>query len=93
MNDQHRQRILHDWLQLHRSLILKVVRAFAFDAHDREDLFQEIAVQLWDSVPRYKQESAVTTWIYRVALYSGIAWSKRERRHSDRSQELEQAPV
>ena len=56
---------------------------------DREDLFQEIATQVWNSVPKYRGDSAVTTWIYRVALYSAMAWSRKERRHRDNHRTLD----
>jgi RNA polymerase sigma factor (sigma-70 family) len=58
--------------------------AYAFTSHDRDDLFQEIATHLWESIPRFRGESAVTTWLYRVALNSALNWSRKERKHRDR---------
>ena len=83
MNTGEQQRVFGEWLDQHSGLFFKVVRAYAFNPHDQEDLFQEIATQVWNSVPKFRGDSAVTTWIYRVALYSAIAWSKKERRHRD----------
>ncbi len=75
------KRVIEAWLTQHRGLLFKVVRAYAFNPHDQDDLFQEITTQVWNSVPNYRGNSAVTTWIYRVALYSAMAWSGKERRH------------
>jgi RNA polymerase sigma-70 factor (ECF subfamily) len=72
--------IFNTWLGGYRGLIFKVVHAFAFTAMDRDDLFQEVAVQLWRSVASFRQESSVTTWIYRIALNTAIKWQKKERR-------------
>ena len=80
MEVNEQQRIFDEWLEQHRGLFFKVVRAYAFDPHDQEDLFQEVATQVWNSVPKFRSESKVTTWIYRVALYTAMAWSKKERR-------------
>jgi len=44
------------------------VRAFAFTPQDQEDLFQEIATQVWRSIPGFRGDAALTTWIYRAAL-------------------------
>ena len=88
--DTHEQRqILDDWLERHQGLLFKVIRAYAFTPPDREDLFQEIASQVWNSIPRYRSESAVTTWLYRVALFTALRWSKKERRHRDDVQSLD----
>jgi len=58
------------------------VRAYAFTVMDGDDLFQEITLQVWKSIPRFRQESAVTTWLYRIALNTAIKWNKKERKHS-----------
>ena len=89
MEVSEQSRIFDEWLSRHKGLLFKVVHAYAFASHDREDLFQEIATQVWNSIPRFRAESAVTTWLYRVALNSALAWSRKERRHRDRTQTLE----
>lgn len=81
MKHAEQRHIFDHWLSLHQGILFKVVRAYAFTPHDQEDLFQEIAFQLWESVPRFREESAVTTWIYRVALYAALSWTRKEVRH------------
>jgi RNA polymerase sigma-70 factor, ECF subfamily len=93
MERPHRQAIFDDWLRAHAGLLLRIVRAYAFTPQDREDLLQEAALQLWNSIPRFRGESKVTTWIYRVALRSAMAWSQRERTHRDAKQPLAEADL
>ena len=88
MMPNEQQDLFDEWLASHRGLLFKVVRAYAFNPHDQEDLFQEIATQLWHSVPKYGGDSKVSTWIYRVALYSAIAWLRKEKRHRDKHQAM-----
>lgn len=83
LKPDEQRRIFEEWLARHRGLLFKVVRVYAFNPHDQDDLFQEIATQVWNSVPNYRGDSAVTTWIYRVALYAAMAWSRKERRHRE----------
>lgn len=83
------QRIFDEWLASHRGLVFKVVRAYVFTLPDQEDLFQEVATQVWRSIPNFRGDSAVTTWIYRVALNTAIAWTQKERRHRDGKQGLD----
>lgn len=83
MTTVEQKRIFDEWLHNHPGLFFKVVRAYAFSDTDRDDLFQEIAFRVWDSIPTFRGESAATTWIYRVALYAAIAWSQSERKHRD----------
>ena len=74
-----------------KGLFFKVVRAYAFTPQDQEDLFQEIATQVWRSIPGFRGEAAVTTWIYRVALNAAITWTHKERKHRAGKQDLDGA--
>jgi RNA polymerase sigma-70 factor, ECF subfamily len=72
--------ILEEWLKLHKGLIFKIVRAYAVAEHD--DLFQEIIIQVWRSIPAFRQEASVTTWLYRIALNTAIKWTKKEKKYA-----------
>lgn len=90
MKPSEQRRIFDEWLSRHKGLLFKVVRAYAFSSHDQDDLFQEIAIQIWYSLPNYRQDAAVTTWIYRVALYSAIAWTRKQKKHHHKKQSFDQ---
>jgi len=89
MQEHEQERTFDDWLSRHKGLLFKVVHAYAFTPHDREDLFQEIITQVWNSIPRFRGDAAVTTWLYRVALNCALAWSRKERKHRDRMESIE----
>ena len=81
MTEKEQQHIFENWLDQHKALVFKVVRAYAFAATDQDDLFQEITIQVWHSIPTFRQESSVTTWIYRISLNTAIKWVRKERKH------------
>jgi len=75
------QKVFKDWLQEHAGLVFKVARAFAPAEADRQDLIQEILLQLWCSLPRFEGKAKASTWIYRVALNTALAWRRKETKH------------
>ena len=79
MQKDEQQRVFDGWLRKHQGLFFKIVRAYAVTPQDQEDLFQEIATQVWRSIPGFRGDAAVTTWIYRVALNAAITWTQKER--------------
>jgi len=79
MQEQEQKQIFDNWLSQHKGILFKIVRAYAFNAHDQDDLFQEIALQLWRSIPEFRGEAKASTWIYRVALYTASAWTRHPR--------------
>jgi RNA polymerase sigma-70 factor (ECF subfamily) len=72
---------LTDLLRRHAGLIRKVAHAYCRDPAERDDVVQEIAVQLWRYRDRYDSRFAQTTWIYRVALNVAISHFRRTERH------------
>ncbi len=50
-------------------------------APDRQDLFQEIVIQLWRSYPSFRGEAKFSTWLYRIALNTAISDLRKQRRH------------
>jgi RNA polymerase sigma-70 factor (ECF subfamily) len=81
MHESEQDRIFGEWLASHKAILFKVVHAYAFEHADRQDLFQEITIQVWRSVSAFRGESSVPTWMYRVALNTAIAWTRKEGRH------------
>jgi RNA polymerase sigma-70 factor (ECF subfamily) len=44
------------------------------------DLFQDVLLQVWSSIPSFRGEAKETTWIYRVAFNTALAWRRGEQR-------------
>ena len=53
-------------------LLFKVCHTYAYNQADREDLFQEIVIQVWKAFPSFNGESKFSTWLYRVAINTAI---------------------
>ena len=79
MSESDPIRVFDDWIERHRTFLLKVARAYA-DGADLDDLFQEIAIEVWKSIPLFRGESSERTWLYRIAIRTGISWVKRRQR-------------
>ncbi|ALW87086.1 hypothetical protein AUC43_19605 [Hymenobacter sedentarius] len=62
-------------LQEYQPLVRRVARLYCQDADDRQDLFQEIVLQLWRAWPRYVPHpgTKLSTWLYRIALNVAIS--------------------
>ncbi|MBT1705908.1 RNA polymerase sigma factor [Chryseosolibacter indicus] len=65
----------------HQGLVHKVCFMYEQDPDARNDLFQEIVLQLWKSFPTFRGEAKITTWMYRIALNTAISGYRRQTRH------------
>jgi RNA polymerase sigma-70 factor (ECF subfamily) len=89
-----REQQFQKWIESYKAILIRIVRSFAVQTSDQDDLFQEILLQLWMSLPKFKAQSQESTWIYRVAFNTALAW-KRSGKRKNRNIRLllpEQAP-
>lgn len=63
----------------HEPLLHKVCRMYATATVDRQDLFQDIIVQLWQAYPKFKGEAKFSTWLYRVAINTAISGRRKKK--------------
>ncbi len=64
--------VFSDLIRKYQGIIHKITYLYADNNSDREDLFQEICLQLWKSYSNFREESQFSTWLYRVALNTAI---------------------
>jgi RNA polymerase sigma-70 factor (ECF subfamily) len=81
-----------DWLREHRRILLKVAASFGREREEQADLFQEMAIALWRSLPAFKGQSKASTWIYRVCLNTALAWRRTETKPRERHAPLDLIP-
>lgn len=73
-----------DLVDCHRGILFKVAGAYCRNPSDREDVMQEIVLQLWRASGRFDGRSSFATWMYRVAVNVAIAFSRSDvRRRRD----------
>lgn len=66
----------------------RLAAAYFHREADRADLFQEIALALWQAIPRFRRESSERTWLYRIAHNVAISSSARTHRRARREEFL-----
>ncbi|MFP5042408.1 RNA polymerase sigma factor [Parasediminibacterium sp. JCM 36343] len=67
-------------LNKHQHILYKVCSMYMDERAEREDLFQEIALQAWKSFSSFKGQSQFSTWLYRVALNTAISFFKKGKK-------------
>ena len=82
MTDNRQTDQFLDILEKNIGIIIKIARAYSKTAHDKEDLINDITLELWKSFGRFKGDSKISTWIYRIALNTSMNYKRK--RENDR---------
>ncbi len=74
------QKAFTDLIRENEGLIHKVAKLYTYSREDEQDLCQEIIYQVWKSFSSFRNDSKVSTWIYRIALNTSITYQVKQKK-------------
>lgn len=92
MTDPAREQRFLTLLNANLGALGRLANSYAGSTGERDDLLQEIALALWQALPRFRGESSERTFLFRIAHNHCINHIVR-RRPTDSLQQLELDPV
>ena len=67
-------------LREYKRIIYKVSSFYANENNSLDDLYQDVVLNLWTAFPNFRQESQLSTWIYRIALNTCVSFYRKNSR-------------
>lgn len=77
MNKQEQQQFFQEIIERHKGILFKVARVYCRNENDRQDLIQEMMIQIWQSVLKYNDQFKISTWLYRISLNVAISFYRK----------------
>lgn len=63
----------------YKSTIYSVCYMFADDKMQADDLFQEVLINLWTGFAKFRGESSMRSWVYRVSMNTCISYRRKKK--------------
>jgi RNA polymerase sigma-70 factor (ECF subfamily) len=73
-------------IEENKGILFKISKIYQDDPDDRNDLLQEMTLQLWLAFGSFRGDSKFSSWMYRVALNTAIVFFKKQKRRPDSEQ-------
>ena len=64
-------------------LIAKICYYFSADPEEFKDLRQEVLLNIWKGWEKFRNDSKLSTWIYRVSFNTCVSYQRKERKAKD----------
>jgi RNA polymerase sigma-70 factor (ECF subfamily) len=74
------ERFFSDLVAEHQDMVVNTCYRFVFNREDAEDLAQEVFVEVYRSLEKFREESKLSTWIYRIAVSKSLDHLRRQKR-------------
>jgi len=55
--------------------IQRICQYYNSNAEDQKDMYQEVLVNIWRSLDNFRGDSAISTWVYRVAVNTSLNYT------------------
>lgn len=78
MNRKKSEQVFHELSDRNCGRWNGIARCYAAP-EERDDLLQEMHLQIWRSLPSFKQQAQIDTWAYRVALNTALGWDRKRK--------------
>jgi RNA polymerase sigma-70 factor (ECF subfamily) len=79
----------HQLLQANGAALIRLAASYTNSSSDRDDLFQDIALAIWQALPRFRGESSERTFIFRIAHNRAITYISKRRPLATPAEEVE----
>lgn len=73
--DGHKEKQFKEIIDENGGRISKICRYYCSNDEDRKDMYQEVLVNIWKSLDKFRGDAAISTWIYRIAVNTSISYS------------------
>lgn len=73
------EREFHGIVSRYDDMIMKICFGYARTKAELDDLHQDALINIWLSLPRFRGDSSVKTWVYRVTLNTCVSTVRRRR--------------
>lgn len=81
-------------VRAHQDEVYTLARRLVGDPHLAADVAQETLIRAWRALPRFRGDSRLSTWLYRITVNTSHTHLRRARRHSGPSlDELHELPA
>lgn len=60
-------------------LVFRVIMSFGIRRDDAEDLSQEVFIDVHNHIKKFRKESEISTWLYRIAINKTINYVKKNK--------------
>lgn len=77
MTAQETEQLFTELVTQNQQIIYKVCYFYTSDDYTLDELYQETIINLWRAFPKFRGDSKVTTWIYRIAMNTCISYMRK----------------
>ncbi|WP_430809377.1 MULTISPECIES: RNA polymerase sigma factor [unclassified Carboxylicivirga] len=67
-------------VELHHRMVIHIILSYVNNSHDAEDIAQEVFIEMYRSLKKFRGEASLSTWLYRLAVNKALDFIRQRNR-------------
>jgi len=74
------EKAFQEFVDKYQEMVLNICSRFVHNYDDAMDIAQEVFIKVYDSVDKFKEQSKISTWLYRIAVNKSLNYIRDKKR-------------
>jgi len=75
----NKEALFNETLALYQEKIYRICYGYLYEKQYAADCFQEVLINIWKSLDKFKNESSLSTYLYRITVNTTITFNKKQK--------------
>jgi RNA polymerase sigma-70 factor (ECF subfamily) len=73
------QQVFRVFVENYQSAVFKICKGFIHNKQDCEDIVQDVFIEVYQSIHKFRGEAKITTWLYRIAVNKSLNYLRKNK--------------
>lgn len=74
------EKAFRELVEVYQNKVFNTCVSFVKNPDDADDLSQEVFIEVYNSIDKFREESKLSTWIYRIAVNKSLEYIRKMKR-------------
>lgn len=79
---KHDETAYREFVEKHQQMVINTCNGFVHNSDDAQDIAQDVFIEIFRSLKNFRNESKISTWLYRIAVNKSLNFIRKNKKHS-----------
>ncbi|MBF0099629.1 MAG: sigma-70 family RNA polymerase sigma factor [Desulfobacterales bacterium] len=77
---QKNEDAFRQFIRKYQSMVFRMAYTVTLDRTESEDIVQEVFVKVFENIHKFREDSDISTWLYRITINHCLNWKRKWKR-------------
>ncbi|MBE9481281.1 MAG: sigma-70 family RNA polymerase sigma factor [Bacteroidetes bacterium] len=77
----HDHQAFKELVDKYSSLVINTCKSFVHDLDDAQDIAQDVFIEIYQSIHKFREEAKISTWLYRISVNKSLNFIRKRKKN------------